>query len=54
MRVLLEMKRQFNWHEQDVNIHSQYLNQLVASHFELPRKRTGTGQTETTENFGNS
>jgi hypothetical protein len=31
------MKRQINWQEQD-------LNQLVATHLELSRKRSGTGR----------
>jgi hypothetical protein len=53
MRVLLEMKRQISWQEHDLNICSQDLNQLVASKLELPRKRPGTGRTETTENIGN-
>jgi hypothetical protein len=49
MRVLLVMKRQFNWQEQDLNIRSQDLNQLVASQLELPRKRSGPGRTEITK-----
>jgi hypothetical protein len=39
MRVLLVMKRQINWQEQDLNIRSQVLNQLVASQLEVPRNR---------------
>jgi hypothetical protein len=35
MRVLMVMKQQINWQEQD-------LNQLAASQLELPRKRSGT------------
>jgi hypothetical protein len=31
MTVLLEMKQQIYWLEQDLNIHSQDLNQPVAS-----------------------
>jgi hypothetical protein len=42
MRVLLEMKRQINWQEQNLNTHSQNLNQLVASHLEWkPQKILG-------------
>jgi hypothetical protein len=33
MMVLLEMKWQINWQEQDLNIRSQDLNRLVASQF---------------------
>jgi hypothetical protein len=43
MRVLMVMKQQINWQEQDLNIRSQDLNQLAASQLELPRKRSGTG-----------
>jgi hypothetical protein len=46
MRVLLGMKLQSSWQEQD-------LNQLAASQLELPRKRSGTGLTEITKNTGN-
>jgi hypothetical protein len=38
IRVLLEMKRQISWHERDLNILSQDLNQLVASQLKLPKK----------------
>jgi hypothetical protein len=37
------MKQQINWQEQDLNIHSQDLNQLAASQLELPRKQSGNG-----------
>jgi hypothetical protein len=53
MRVLLEMKRQISWQEQDLNIRSQDLNQPAASQLEVPRKRSGTGRTETIKNIGN-
>jgi hypothetical protein len=53
MRVLLEMKQQIYWQEQDLNIHSQNLNQPVASQLELPREQSGTGLTEITQNNGN-
>jgi hypothetical protein len=43
MRVLLVMKQQINWQEQDLNIRSQDLNQLAASQLELPRRQLGTG-----------
>jgi hypothetical protein len=43
MRVLMAMKQQINWQEQDLNTRSQDLNQLAASQLELPRKRSGTG-----------
>jgi hypothetical protein len=43
MRVLLVRKRQISWQEQDLNIHSQDLNQLAASQLELSRKRSVTG-----------
>jgi hypothetical protein len=46
MRVLLEMKQQIYFQEQD-------LNQPVASQLELPRERSGTGQTEITKNNAN-
>jgi hypothetical protein len=42
MRVLLRMKPQISWQEQD-------LNQLAASQLELPRERSGTGLTEITK-----
>jgi hypothetical protein len=42
MSALLEIKRHINWQEQDLNTHSQDLNQLVASQLELPRKQSGT------------
>jgi hypothetical protein len=54
MRVLLEMKQQIYWQEQDLNIHSQDLNQPVTPQLELPRERSGTGRTEITKNNGNS
>jgi hypothetical protein len=44
MRVMLVMKGQISWQEQELNICSQDLNQLVAPQFELPRKRSGTGK----------
>jgi hypothetical protein len=44
MRVLMAMKQQISWLEQDLKIHSQDLNQLAASQLELTRKRSGTGQ----------
>jgi hypothetical protein len=31
-----------SWQEQDLNIHSQDLNQLTASHLEWPKKWSGT------------
>jgi hypothetical protein len=42
-QLLLEMKLQIYWQEQDLNIHSQDLNQLAASQLEFPRKQSGTG-----------
>jgi hypothetical protein len=51
--VLLEMKQQIYLQEQALNIHSQDLNQPVASQLELPRERPGTGRTEITKNNGN-
>jgi hypothetical protein len=42
MRVLLEMKQQIYWQEQD-------LNQPVASQLELPREQSGTGRTNITK-----
>jgi hypothetical protein len=47
------MKRHISWQEQDKNIRSQDLNQLAASQFELPRKRSGTGRTEIAKNIRN-
>jgi hypothetical protein len=47
------MKRQISWQEQDLNMHSQDLNQLAASQLELPRKQSGTGQTEIIKDTGN-
>jgi hypothetical protein len=41
MRVLLAMKWQISWQEHDLNIHSQDLNQLVASQLELPESSQG-------------
>jgi hypothetical protein len=41
MRVLLEIKWQINGQEQDLNIRSQDLNQLVASQLELPESSQG-------------
>jgi hypothetical protein len=46
--VLLEMKQQINWQEQDLNICSQDLNQPVASQSELPRELSGTRRREIT------
>jgi hypothetical protein len=43
MRVLLEMKQQIYWQEQDLNISSQDLNQPVAFNLELPREQSGPG-----------
>jgi hypothetical protein len=54
MKVLLVMKRQIYWQEQDLNIRSQDLNQPVASQLELSRERSGTGRTEITQNNGNA
>jgi hypothetical protein len=48
MRVLLEMKQQIYWQEQDLNILSQDPKQPVASQFELSRERSETGRTEIT------
>jgi hypothetical protein len=53
MRVLLEMKQQIYWQEQDLNIRSQELNQLVASQLEFPRERSRIGRTEITKNNEN-
>jgi hypothetical protein len=53
MRVLLVMKQQISWQEQDLNVHSYDLNQLVASEVELPRKWSRTGQTEIIKDFWN-
>jgi hypothetical protein len=53
MGVLLVMKRQISWQEQDLNIHTQDVNQLAASQLELPRKRSGTGRIEITKNAAN-
>jgi hypothetical protein len=47
------MKQQIYWQEQDLNIRSQELNQLVASQLEFPRERSGAGRTEITKNNGN-
>jgi hypothetical protein len=49
MRVLLEMKQQIYWQEQDLNIRSQDLHQPVTSQLELPGERSGTGRTEITK-----
>jgi hypothetical protein len=54
MRVLLEMKQQIYWQEQDQNIRSQDLNQPVASESELPKDRSRTGSTKITSNDLNS
>jgi hypothetical protein len=54
MKALLVMKQQIYWQEQDLNICSQDLNQLVASKSELPEKRSGTGRTEIISNSGNT
>jgi hypothetical protein len=54
MRVLLVMKRQISWQERDLNICSQDLNQLAGSQLELPRKWSGTGQTEITKKYWES
>jgi hypothetical protein len=48
MGVLLVIKRQIN-----LSIRSQDLNQLAVSQLELPRKHSGTGQTEITKNIAN-
>jgi hypothetical protein len=53
MRVLLEMKQQIYWQEQELNIHTQDLNQPVTSESDLPKEQSGTGQTEITSNNGN-
>jgi hypothetical protein len=47
MRVLLVMKRQISWQEQD-------LNQLAEPQLELPRKQSGTGQTEIIKKYWES
>jgi hypothetical protein len=52
MKALLVMKRQINWQKQVLNIRSQDPNQLAASQLELPRKWSGTGQTEITKTHG--
>jgi hypothetical protein len=54
MRVLLEMKQQIYWQEEDLNIRSQDLNQPVASQLELPRELSGTERTDVTKNNGKS
>jgi hypothetical protein len=51
--VLKVMKLRINWRNWDLNVHSQDLNQLVAFQQELPRRLSGTGQTETIKNTGN-
>jgi hypothetical protein len=43
------MKWPISWLEKDLNICSQDPNQLAASQLELPRKQSGTGQTEITK-----
>jgi hypothetical protein len=53
MSVLLEMKQQIYWQEQDLNILSKDLNQPVVLQSELPRERSETGRTEITQNNGN-
>jgi hypothetical protein len=53
MRVLMAMKLQISWLEQDLNIRSQDLNQFAASQLELPRKRSGTGPIGNIRNIGN-
>jgi hypothetical protein len=42
------MKQQISWQEQNLNICSQDMKQLEASQLELPKKRSGTEQTEIT------
>jgi hypothetical protein len=44
MRVLMVMKHEINWPDQDLNTRSQDMNQLAASQLVLPRKRSRTGQ----------
>jgi hypothetical protein len=46
------MKRQISWQGRDLNVPSHDLNQLAASQQELPRNRSGTGQTEIINNIG--
>jgi hypothetical protein len=53
MRVVMAMKRQISWLEQDLKIRSQDLNLLAASQLELPRKRPGTGQIGNIKNIWN-
>jgi hypothetical protein len=48
MKVLLAMKQQIDWQEQDPNNRSQDLNQLAATQSELPREWSGTERTEIT------
>jgi hypothetical protein len=50
--ILLEVKQQIYWQEQDLNICSHDLNQPVASQSELPREWSETGQIEITSNNG--
>jgi hypothetical protein len=54
MRVLLEMKQQIYWQEQDQNVRSHDLNQPAVSQLELPRETSGTGRTEITKKTKNN
>jgi hypothetical protein len=51
-RVLKVIKLLINWQDWDLNVLSQNLNQLAEFQQGLPRRLSGTGQTETTENIG--
>jgi hypothetical protein len=47
------MELPINWQNWDMNVRSYGLNQLPAFQQELPRRLSGTGQTETIKNTGN-
>jgi hypothetical protein len=49
MRLLLVMKWQISWQKQDLNIHSQDLNQHAKSQLEWSRRQSRTGWTEITK-----
>jgi hypothetical protein len=52
MRELLAEKQPINWQNWDPNVDLWDLDQLTESQQEMPRKLSGTGQTETTKTLG--
>jgi hypothetical protein len=50
MKVLLVIKWQISWQEQDLNVCSQDLNQIVACQLELPKSGQGLDEQKSQKN----